>query len=308
MLSNNAVENSTKNHDFISVEERESFEAFLSDLWKNYGVNFTDYKRHSLMRRVGQRMKLVGISSYKDYIEYIKAYPEEPKALFEFLPVNYTHFFRDAETWDYIATQVIPQILDNKKSDDLIKVWSAGCASGEEVYTLAILLIEALGVEQFNQQVRIYGTDIDPEAIELARQGRYCKNKIMGVPPAFRERYFEKIDQNYIFRKELRQPIIFAQRSLLDDAPISKVDLLVCRNTLIYFNIRGQNRVLYRLHFGLKDTGILVLGNQEKPNSGIDNIFFSTFSQKHRLYNKLSISYSAHQLIEAFQQRKPREL
>ena len=156
MFSSNDVKNSIEDDELISLEKRESFEAFLSHLWEKYKVNLTNYKRQSLMRRVGQRMKLVGISTYKDYIEYLEAHPEESTALFEFILVNYTCFFRDVETWDYIATNIIPDILAQKKSDDLIKVWSAGCASGEEVYTLAILLIEALGVEEFNQQVRIY--------------------------------------------------------------------------------------------------------------------------------------------------------
>ncbi|MBW4680853.1 MAG: protein-glutamate O-methyltransferase CheR [Microcoleus vaginatus WJT46-NPBG5] len=308
MISNNTALDITENSNVLPFEEGEAFEAFLNYFWEKYGFNFTYYKRASLMRRVGQRMKLVAISSYKDYIEYLKGHPEESTALLEFVPVNHTCFFRDAETWDYIATDVIPQIIANKKSDELIKVWSAGCASGEETYTLAILLIEALGVEQFNRQVRIYGTDIDAEAIYLARQGRYSQNQMVGVPPAFLERYFEKINQSYIFCKEFRHPIVFAQSSLLDNAPVSKVDLLVCRNTLIYFNIRGQNRVLYRFHFGLKDNGILVLGNKERPNSGIDNVFFSGVSKKHRIYNKLSTTYSPQELIEAFQQRKPRNL
>ncbi|MEW5859389.1 MAG: protein-glutamate O-methyltransferase CheR [Cyanobacteriota bacterium] len=308
MITPNAALNLTKNSNILPFEEGEAFEAFLEYFWETYGFNFTYYKRASLIRRVGQRMKLVAISNYKDYIKYLKAYPEESTALFEFVPVNYTHFFRDPETWGYIATEVIPHIIANKKSDELIKVWSAGCASGEETYTLAILLIEALGVEQFHQQVRIYGTDIDPEAIHLARQGKYSQNKIVGIPSAFRERYFEKINESYIFRRDLRHPIVFAQRSLLDNAPISQVDLLVCRNTLIYFNRTGQDRALYRLHFGLKDTGFLVLGNTEKPICINENNFFSVFSQTHRIYNKLPAAYTAHQLIDAFKQKKPRQL
>ena len=307
MNSSNAALNPTEYSNILTFEE-EAFEAFLTYFWEKYGFNFTYYKRASLMRRVGQRMKLVAISNYKDYIEYLKGHPEESTALLEFVPVNHTSFFRDTETWGYIGLEVIPHIIANQKSDELIKVWSAGCASGEETYTLAILLIEALGVEQFNRQVRIYGTDIDPEAIYQARQGKYSQNQIDGVPPAFQKRYFEKINQSYIFRKEFRHPIVFSQSSLLDNAPVSQVDLLVCRNTLIYFNLRGQNRVLYRFHFGLKDNGILILGNKERPNSGIDSVFFSGVNKKYRVYKKLSITYSAQQLIEAFQQGRTREL
>ncbi|MBD2042209.1 CheR family methyltransferase [Microcoleus sp. FACHB-672] len=308
MISNTPTLNLPENSNELPFEDGEAFETFLNYFWEEYGFNFTYYKRANLMRRVGQRMKSLALSSYKDYIKYLKAHSEESTALLKFIPINHTCFFRDAETWDHITTDVIPHIIANQKSDELIKVWSAGCASGEETYTLAILLIEALGVEQFNRQVRIYGTDIDPEALYLARQGKYSQNQMVGVPPVFQERYFEEINQSYIFRKEFRHPIVFAQSSLLENAPISQVDLLVCRNTLMYFNVSGQNRVLYRFHFGLKNKGILVLGNKERPNTGIDNVFFSGVSQQNRIYKKVSTTYSARQLIEAFQQRRPGEL
>ena len=190
------------------------------------------------------------------------------------------------------------------ESDELIKVWSAGCASGQEAYTLAILLVEALGIEQFKQRVRIYGTDVDLEAIHQARQGSYKSAQVVGIPPAILARYFERTAESYIFRKDLRHPIIFTQSNLLQNAPFSQVDLLVCRNTLVYFNTEGQIQALVRFHFGLKDSGFLVLGNTETPTTHTDSVLFTPVNRQHRIFAKLPKAYTPRLLITAFQQRK----
>lgn len=298
MFSTNPVFEPIENISFSGKEE--ALETFLRYLQEIYGFDFTYYKRPSLMRRIGERIKIAGVESYQNYIDYLQAHPEESSTLVDFIRVNYTQFFRNGETWDYIATECIPQIIADKKSDELIKVWSAGCASGEETYSLAILLLEALGVEEFHQRVQIYGTDIDAHAIQQAIQGIYSQHQVVGVPPAFLERYFTKIDESYIFCKDLRRPIIFAKFNLLDHAPISKVDLLLCRNILMYFNSEGQKRALYRLHFGLRENGILVLGDAEGIPIGIENHLFSAIYQKRRIYQKLPVTYTAEQLVEAF--------
>jgi two-component system CheB/CheR fusion protein len=304
MISEIAVLEQTANSAQMPFEEVQAFEALLNYLWESYGFDFGGYKRSSLMRRVGQRMEVVAIARYSDYIDYLKEHPEEFAALFESIPVNFTGFFRDPLVWDHIATKVIPRIIANKSSNELIKVWSAGCASGEETYTLAILLIEALGVEQFKQRVRIYGTDIDLEAIHQARQGSYSSAQVVGVPPAILARYFEQTNESYVFRKDLRRPLIFMQRNLLQNAPFSKVDLLVCRNTFIYFNIEGQIRALMRFHFGLRDSGFLVLGNTETPNLYTDSDLFTPVNWQHRIFAKVPKSYTPSLLIKAFKQRK----
>ncbi|HEY9844867.1 MAG TPA: CheR family methyltransferase, partial [Candidatus Caenarcaniphilales bacterium] len=203
-----------------------------------------------------------------------------------------------------LASEIIPRIIANKPSNELIKVWSAGCATGEEVYTLAILLIEALGVEQFKQRVKLYATDVAQAAIYHARQGRYSHSQIAEVPSALLARYFEPIDEDYIFRQNLRRPIIFTQHNLLQDAPMSKVDLLVCRNTLMYFNTEGQTRALVRFYFGLRDTGFLVLGTTETPGPYTDNALFTPVHRHHRLFVKQPNSCTPRLLIKAFRQRK----
>jgi two-component system CheB/CheR fusion protein len=304
MISSNVVLDDTANSAPMPFEEAQVFEALLNYLWSSYGFDLTSYKRPSLMRRVRQQMKVVVIARYSDYIDYLKKHPEESTALFKSLPVNCTRFFRDPLVWNYIAGEIIPRIIANKSSDELIKVWSAGCASGEEAYTLAILLVEALGVEQFKQRVRIYGTDVALDAIHQARIGSYSSNQVVGVPTAILARYFERTDSSYIFRQDLRGSIIFTQRNLLQDAPFSQVDLLVCRNTLMYFNIEGQIRAEMRFHFGLKDSGFLVLGNAETLAPEIDSTLFTSVNRQHRIFAKIPKSHTPRLLIKAFQQRQ----
>ncbi|CAA9295675.1 Multidomain signal transduction protein including CheB-like methylesterase, CheR-like methyltransferase and BaeS-like histidine kinase [uncultured Leptolyngbya sp.] len=300
----NALLELTASSEQILFEEAQEFEAFLNYLWESYSFDFTGYKRPSLMRRVQQRMEVIAIASYSDYINYLKKSPEEATLLFESLPVNCTAFFRDQQVWDEIATEIIPQIIANKSSDELIKVWSAGCATGEEAYTLAILLIEALGIEQFKQRVKIYATDASQEAIYQARQGSYSRNQVVGIPPGLLAKYFEQIDQRYSFRQDLRRRIIFAQSNLLQDAPISKVDLLVCRNTLIYFNLEGQLRALVRLHFGLRDSGFLVLGRSESPTATTGSALFSPVNQQQRIFTRVPKACTPKLFLKAFHQQK----
>jgi two-component system CheB/CheR fusion protein len=141
------------------------FEALLEYIKNNRGFDFTGYKRSSLMRRVNKRMQTVEIATYSDYLDYLQVNPEEFIPLFNTLLINVTCFFRDREAWDYISEKIVPLITANKEANEPIRVWSAACASGEEAYTLAMVLAEALGVEQFKARVKIYGTELDEEAL-----------------------------------------------------------------------------------------------------------------------------------------------
>ncbi len=283
--------NKNVNTEQIVFEDTKAFEALLNYLVETDGFDFRGYKRCSLMRQVRRQMSVVAIATYSNYIDYLKQHPEEFHNLLESIPVNCTAFFRDPHVWDYIAAQIIPRIISNKSPDQAIKVWSAGCASGEEVYSLAILLIEALGVEQFKQRVRIYGTDINQQAIDHARQSRYSLNHIEGVPPAILARYFKKVNQSYIFDQDLRRQIIFARHNVLQDPPISKLDLLVCRNTLMYFNTEGQKRVLANFQFGLNDNSFLVLGSTEIVIPSPKTNFFNLVDQKFSIYSSIPQNY-----------------
>lgn len=262
-----------------------AFEALLHYLRQSHNFDFTAYKRSSLMRRVQHRMQTINITSYSNYYEYIKANPLEFTPLFNIIEINVTSFFRDINAWNYVADSIIPRIIAVKAANEQIKVWNAGCASGEETYTLAILLAEVLGVEQFCARVKIYSTDIDEEALSQARLGSYCSSKIAGIPPTLLEKYFEQADNHYIFRQDLRRSFIFARHNIIEDAPMSKIDLLVCRNTLIYFNIESQTRALARFHFGLKNNGFLFLGMSEMLPAHTN--FFTSINLQQRIFTKV---------------------
>jgi two-component system, chemotaxis family, CheB/CheR fusion protein len=243
--------------------EDPDFEALLVYLKEARGFDFTGYKRASLTRRVGRRMAQVEVQSYGDYLDYLQVHPEEFTALFNTILINVTGFFRDPEAWAYLREQVVPQLLAAKNADAPIRVWSAGCASGEEAYTIAMTLAEQIGVEQFPQRVKIYATDVDEEALSEARQATYTDRQLAGVPEELVQRYFESANGRHVFRKDLRRSVIFGRNDLMQDAPISRVDLLTCRNTLMYFNAEAQSRILSRLQFALAEGGVLFLGKAE---------------------------------------------
>lgn len=248
----------------MSTEEiNHEFEALLEYLKQNRGFDFTGYKRASLMRRIQKRMQEIAIEDYSDYTDYLEVHPDEFVLLFNTILINVTTFFRDQAAWDYLATEVIPRMLDRKELNEPIRVWSAACASGEEAYTLAMIIAEAIGIEQFQARVKIYATDADEEALTHARHATYDARQVVNIPSNLLEKYFEPSNQHYIFHKDLRRSIIFGRHNLVQDAPISRIDLLVCRNTLMYFNAEAQATILARFHFALQNNGFLFLGKAE---------------------------------------------
>ena len=262
----------------------EAFEALLVFMRDSRGFDFTGYKRDSLTRRVQHRMKQVGCEKFEDYQNILEAHPDEFGTLFNTILINVTAFFRDPDAWDVIRDRVIPDILAERSPSADIRVWSAGCATGEEAYTLAILLAEAMGPDEFQQRVKIYATDIDEHALAIARAATYDAKAVSPIPPDLLAKYFEIVDSHYVFRKDLRRSIIFGRNDLVKDAPISRVDLLVCRNTLMYLNSDTQKHVLSRLHFALAPHGILFLGHAEMMLS--QSAGFTPLASKNRIFRK----------------------
>ncbi|MEU8228835.1 CheR family methyltransferase [Actinoplanes sp. NPDC048967] len=239
------------------------FEALLVYLKESRGFDFTGYKRSSLMRRVNRRMAQVGITGYQDYSDHLQVHPDEFTALFNTILINVTGFFRDPEAWEYLRAEILEPLVTARAPDAPIRIWSAGCASGEEAYTLAIVLAETLGIDGFRDRVKIYATDVDEEQLTEARQATYGEQALDAVPPELKEKYFERTGERFTFRKDLRRSVIFGRNDLVQDAPISRIDLLACRNTLMYFNAETQTKILSRFHFALADGGILLLGKAE---------------------------------------------
>jgi two-component system CheB/CheR fusion protein len=267
------------------TESNADFEALLQYLQQSRGFDFTGYKRTTLMKRVQKRMARVGINEFADYLDYLQVHPDEFVQLFNTILINVTSFFRDPEAWAFLSREVLPRIIQSAGREAPIRCWCAGTASGEEAYSLAILLAEAMGADQFRQRVKIYATDVDEEALAGARLAAHTPREMEAVPPEFVERYFERSGTRHVFRTDLRRSLIFGRHDLVQDAPISRLDLLVCRNTLMYFTAETQTRVLARLHHALNDSGYLFLGKAEMLLTHTD--LFSPVDLRHRLFTKV---------------------
>jgi two-component system, chemotaxis family, CheB/CheR fusion protein len=267
-----------------SSEASPEFEALLNYLKHHQGVDLTGYKRSTLVRRFQHRMHSLNIHHYQDYHQHLQSHPEEYLSLLDDVLINVTRFFRDSETWDYLKAEVIPTLLANQQADEPIRVWSAGCAAGHEICSVLMLLAETLGVEACLARVRCYATDIDELALKEARRGVYSDLDITEVPPNLIAKYFKHTEQGYVFAPDLHQTIVFGRQNLMRDPPISKIDLLICRNVLIYLNPEAQASILVRFHFALKNTGFLFLGRAETLLNR--RPIFTPVNFKHRIYTK----------------------
>ncbi len=239
-------------------------DRLLEYIHERRNFDFRGYKRASLSRRILKRMQAVGIDDYRRYTELLEANPGEFRDLFNTILINVTSLVRDPDAWEALAEHVVAPLAACKAPTEAIRVWSAGCASGEEAYTLAVVLAEALGEERFRQSVKIYATDADVEALQVARHGRYPTSKLRA---AFGEermrRFFDEDGEDSVFRTELRRALIFGRHDLVQDPPISRLDLISCRNTLMYFTSDVQTRILGNFHFALAPGGYLFLGKSE---------------------------------------------
>ena len=244
-------------------EENPEWAALLGYLMNARGFDFHGYKSASLARRMRKQMSTLGLDRFAAYQDYLEVHPDEFATLFNVILINVTGFYRDPPAWHAVRTIALPAILREKSPDAPIRAWSAGCATGEEAYTIAMVLAEELGPKEFRTRVKIYATDVDEDALSSARQAAYTDRQVEGLPPELLSKYFEQHDGVHVFRRDLRRQVIFGRHDLINDAPISRIDLLTCRNTLMYLNAETQARVLTRLHFGLNSGGFLLLGRAE---------------------------------------------
>ena len=269
------------------MNDQTGFDALIDYLARTRSFDFSGYKPASVMRRVTKRMHEVGVEGFTEYIDYLEVQPDEFEALFNTILINVTAFFRDREAWDHLETGAVTRILAGKGAGEPIRVWSAGCAAGQEAYSAAMVFAEALGPEEFASRVKIYATDVDEEALTQARHGSYDAKEVADVPEALRERYFAAEEDRFVFRKDLRGSVIFGRNDLVQDAPISRVDLLLCRNTLMYFHAETQERIVGRFHFAMNSSGILFLGKSEMLTRHPD--LFDPFDHQHRLFAKVGV-------------------
>jgi two-component system, chemotaxis family, CheB/CheR fusion protein len=267
----------------------------LEYLKASRGFDFGAYKVTGLLRRVQKRMRDVGAASYAEYLDYLEVHPQEFAPLFDAVLINVTSFFRDPPAWDYLAEHILPRIVEERAPDQPIRVWSAGCASGEEALSVAMLFAELLGEDRLRTRVKIYATDVDEEALAEARRATYDARQVEGVPPPLLDKYFEHAEDRYVFRPDLRRCLIFGRHDLTQDATISRLDLLVCRNTLMYFNSEAQEKVLARFHFALSRAGYLFLGRAETLLTHGHS--FRPVDLKHRIFARAAVSDTRDRLL-----------
>jgi two-component system CheB/CheR fusion protein len=267
-----------------ALDENGGIERVLQYLREARLFDFTGYKRGTLTRRVLRRMQQVNVETYDAYIDFLEVHSEEFEQLFNTILINVSSFFRDPDAWEVVRNTVVPDIAARHPSSP-IRVWSAGCATGQEAYSMVMILAEQVGADVVKDRVKVYATDLDNDALERARQAEYTPREVESVPPELLEKYFRPSGNNFAFANELRRSVIFGRHDLLQDAPISRTDLLICRNTLMYFNADVQAQLIHRLHFSVADHGFLFLGKVEMLNQ---SDLFQTVDAKQRIFRKVN--------------------
>lgn len=261
------------------------------------GHDFSNYKRPTLLRRIERRINIHNLPDLPTYAHYLQHHADETNALLKDLLISVTNFFRDKKAFEYIEQEVIPIVLKNKAGAGPIRIWVAGCATGEEAYSLAMLFAEqTLNVIEA-PKVQIFATDIDETAISFAREGLYTLNDAADVSPERLRRFFNKEGDNYRIRREIREMILFATHNFIKDPPFSHLDFVSCRNVLIYLNHQAQERVMETFHFALKPGGFLFLGSSESVDGATD--LYAIFSRENHIFRSRSVPVKAYPVPES---------
>jgi two-component system, chemotaxis family, CheB/CheR fusion protein len=248
----------------VEPDDDRRLRALLEQLRARSGIDFSSYKEPTIRRRLQRRMLDTNCTTLEDYVRYVRRHPEEYDRLANSFLIKVTDFFRDADLFNYLREQVLPELIEDARSQSReLRLWSAGCATGEEAYSLAILVSELLGADQDQFTVRVFATDLDGDAVAFARRGVYPSSALRELPSDLQERYFTQLDSAWEVRKQLRGMVIFGQHDLGQRAPFPHIDLVLCRNVLIYFTPELQRRSLQLFAFALREGGFLVLGKAE---------------------------------------------
>jgi two-component system, chemotaxis family, CheB/CheR fusion protein len=283
LLALNAIvdENDQQRHEAEFDQALLDIHALLR---KRAGHDFTSYKEKTLLRRVQRRMQITQMSSLSDYVGYARAHCDESMLLFRDLLIGVTNFFRDPEAFETLASRVVPKLFENVGAADVVRVWVPGCATGEEAYSIAILLRERMLSGETMPRVQVFATDIDESALAAARAGRYPAAMLENVSPERLKRFFRREAESYVLTKEVRDLCIFSSHSVVRDPPFSRMALISCRNLLIYFNAELQDNVLPVFHYALRPDGYLLLGPAESVSRHGD--LFAVVDKKQRIYQK----------------------
>ena len=262
----------------------EPLQEILLLLRDRTGNDLSCYKTNTIKRRITRRMNVLQIHDPVSFIRYLRENPDELDRLFAEVLISVTSFFRDPEAFDTLAAQALPDLLRSQRDGETFRVWVPGCATGEEAYSVAMVLVESMEKSQKKIKIQIFATDLDAGAIETARQGVYGEGIAADVSRERLERFFVKEGSLYRFRRDLREMLVFAPQNLIKDPPFINMDLIVCRNLLIYLNAEMQRWVVQSFHHALKSKGLLLLGSSETVGSCND--LFATLDAKWKLYQK----------------------
>ena len=246
------------------------------------GHDFSLYKKSTITRRIERRMAQHNIEKTEDYARYLKENPDEVHTLFKELLINVTSFFRDVEAFAVLQKDILPELCKDKQEDYVFRVWVAGCATGEEAYSIAILLREWMDDNHKEFKVQIYGTDLDDDAIAIARAGLYPPNIVTDIEPERLRRFFTKEDAGFKIKKNIREMVVFAVQNVIKDPPFTKLDLLTCRNLMIYLEPELQNRLIPAFHYSLKPGGVLFLSPSESIGNHAE--LFSAINRRWKFY------------------------
>jgi two-component system CheB/CheR fusion protein len=278
------------NHSIHQTEEEKEMKSnevvyyqILDLVHKYSSIDFKQYKKNTLLRRLEKRMNIIKITTLDDYLAYLKSNPSEVNTLKQSFLIGVTRFFRDVEAFELLKTKVIPELCKNYKNiEEPLRVWVPGCSTGEEVYSIAILLDDHIKQARLNIGFKIFATDIDENALEIAGNGVYSPNSVSEVSRDIIESYFVNDAGNMKVVKRLRERIVFSKHNLLKDTPFIRLDLISCRNLLIYLEASIQQKVLMNFQFALRKNGFLLLGNSE--SLGHQSKFFKPISSKMKIY------------------------
>lgn len=267
---------------------RGSLDKLIAKIDDARGLDLARYRRPYLERRIAARLRVVGVHSYRQYADLLDADPREYEQLIDTLTINVTDFFRDKVVWDVVRRRVLPEMLAAKSEvrGRNIRVWSAGCATGEEPYTMGMILLDALGDKAKDFTVSITATDLDPEALVQAERGVFSKERLRRIPSSYQVRFTKSIDaETFEVLPEVKRLVRFQRLSLFDPSPIRAIDIVVCRNVFIYFDHEQQARVLENFWTSLNRGGYLVLGRSEKLQPAAAKQF-EVVDGKERIYRR----------------------
>ncbi len=264
--------------------DRDVLGGILHLLRSNTGSDFTQYKKGTIVRRIRRRMVLQKSRNLLEYAKFLASHPEEVSALHEDILIHVTGFFRDAAAFEILKKKVFPRILKSRQPATPIRIWVPGCATGEEVYSLAICLLECVKARTEDVPIQIFGTDLNEPSLGKARAGVYTPNQVKDVSPRRLKQFFVKLDRGYQIRKDVRERCVFARQNVFQDPPFSRLDLISCRNVLIYLGAELQNRVIPIFHYALKPGGMLLLGRAETITAHSD--LFVPLDRSYRIYSR----------------------